>query len=86
MTSTPRPLLIFPCNGNAVEALDCLGDAYRCIGFVEPAQIVLDLAIEARSFLGDPCLADNPFAARHRSELRAIQGDQPRREQPRVPA
>ena len=35
MTSTPRPLLIFPCNGNAVEALDCLGDAYRCIGFVD---------------------------------------------------
>src|SRR4030095_14765611 len=31
----PRPLLIFPCNGNGVEALDCLGDAYRCIGFVD---------------------------------------------------
>jgi sugar O-acyltransferase (sialic acid O-acetyltransferase NeuD family) len=30
-----RPLLIFPCNGNGVEALDCLGDAYRCLGFVD---------------------------------------------------
>jgi sugar O-acyltransferase (sialic acid O-acetyltransferase NeuD family) len=30
-----RPLLIFPCNGNGVEALDCLGDAYRCVGFVD---------------------------------------------------
>ena len=35
MASAPRPLLIFPCNGNGIEALDCLGDAYRCIGFVD---------------------------------------------------
>jgi len=31
----PRPLLIFPCNGSGVEALDCLGDAYRCVGFID---------------------------------------------------
>ena len=31
----PWPLLIFPYNGNGLEALDCLGDAYRCIGFVD---------------------------------------------------
>jgi len=30
-----RPLLIFPCNGNGLEALDCLGDEYECIGFVD---------------------------------------------------
>lgn len=30
-----RPLLIFPCNGNAIEALDALGDAWHCIGFVD---------------------------------------------------
>ena len=30
-----RPLLVFPCNGNGVEALECLGDAYRCVGFVD---------------------------------------------------
>jgi sugar O-acyltransferase (sialic acid O-acetyltransferase NeuD family) len=29
------PLLIFPCNGNAIEALDCLGDTYRIVGFVD---------------------------------------------------
>ena len=30
MSSTAnRPLLIFPCNGNGVEALDCLGGAYE---------------------------------------------------------
>jgi sugar O-acyltransferase (sialic acid O-acetyltransferase NeuD family) len=35
LASAPQPLLIFPCNGNGIEALDCLGDAYRCIGFVD---------------------------------------------------
>ncbi len=31
----PAPLLIFPCNGNGLEALDCLGHAWHCIGFVD---------------------------------------------------
>ena len=35
MTPSARPLLIFPCNGNGLEALDCLGDAFRCVGFVD---------------------------------------------------
>jgi sugar O-acyltransferase (sialic acid O-acetyltransferase NeuD family) len=30
-----RPLLIFPCNGNGIEALDCLGDDYECVGFID---------------------------------------------------
>ncbi len=30
-----RPLLIFPCNGNGIEALDGLGEAWHCIGFVD---------------------------------------------------
>jgi sugar O-acyltransferase (sialic acid O-acetyltransferase NeuD family) len=30
-----RPLLIFPCNGNAIEALDALGEAWHCIGFID---------------------------------------------------
>jgi len=33
--SARRPLLIFPCNGNGLEALDCLGDEYECVGFVD---------------------------------------------------
>jgi sugar O-acyltransferase (sialic acid O-acetyltransferase NeuD family) len=28
-------LLIFPFNGNGVEALDCLADQFECIGFVD---------------------------------------------------
>lgn len=31
----PTPLLIFPCNGNGLEALDCLGEEYLMIGFVD---------------------------------------------------
>lgn len=31
----PIPLLIFPCNGNGLEALDCVGDRYRVVGFVD---------------------------------------------------
>jgi sugar O-acyltransferase (sialic acid O-acetyltransferase NeuD family) len=34
-TQERTPLLIFPCNGNGVEAIDCLGDRFRLIGFVD---------------------------------------------------
>jgi sugar O-acyltransferase (sialic acid O-acetyltransferase NeuD family) len=30
-----RPLLIFPFNGNGLEALDCLGGKFRLLGFVD---------------------------------------------------
>jgi sugar O-acyltransferase (sialic acid O-acetyltransferase NeuD family) len=30
-----QPLLIFPYNGNGIEALDCIGSDYRLIGFVD---------------------------------------------------
>jgi sugar O-acyltransferase (sialic acid O-acetyltransferase NeuD family) len=30
-----RDLLIFPANGNGLEALDCLGTSFRCLGFVD---------------------------------------------------
>jgi sugar O-acyltransferase (sialic acid O-acetyltransferase NeuD family) len=35
LSAGAQPLLIFPCNGNGLEALDCLGEAYRCVGFVD---------------------------------------------------
>jgi sugar O-acyltransferase (sialic acid O-acetyltransferase NeuD family) len=34
-TGEARPLLIFPCNGNALEALDCLGGEWRLLGFID---------------------------------------------------
>lgn len=30
-----QDLLIFPCNGNGIEALDCLGNEFNFIGFVD---------------------------------------------------
>ncbi len=30
-----KDLLIFPYNGNAIEALDCVGSEYRFIGFID---------------------------------------------------
>lgn len=30
-----RKLIVFPFNGNGIEALDCLGDAYELVGFVD---------------------------------------------------
>jgi sugar O-acyltransferase (sialic acid O-acetyltransferase NeuD family) len=30
-----KPLLIFPCNGNGIEALHCLGHRHRMLGFVD---------------------------------------------------
>jgi sugar O-acyltransferase (sialic acid O-acetyltransferase NeuD family) len=30
-----KKLLIFPCNGNGLEALDCVGSDYECIGFID---------------------------------------------------
>src|SRR5687768_3068122 len=30
-----KKLLIFPFNGNALEALDCIGDAFEVVGFVD---------------------------------------------------
>jgi sugar O-acyltransferase (sialic acid O-acetyltransferase NeuD family) len=34
-TAASRSLLIFPCNGNGVEALDCLGRTHEFIGFID---------------------------------------------------
>jgi sugar O-acyltransferase (sialic acid O-acetyltransferase NeuD family) len=33
--SPTQELLVFPCNGNGLEALDCLGSSWRCVGFVD---------------------------------------------------
>ena len=42
----PAPLFVFPANGNALEALDCLGDAYSLLAFVDdtPAKQAAGLA------------------------------------------
>ena len=63
MSPAPRPLLIFPCNGNALEALDCLGSAFRCIGFVDDTPAKQGTEVAGLPVLGRGALRDMPEAA-----------------------
>lgn len=85
-----RALLVFPCNGNGIEALDCLGDAFRCIGFVDdtPHKQGIDccghpvLGREALDRFGDACVLavpGSPTSYRTRRRLIADLGVDPRR-------
>ena len=67
--ATPRALLIFPCNGNGIEALDGLGTAYEMIGFVDdtPAKQ------SARTF-GHAVHARSAFARWPEAEVLAVPG------------
>jgi sugar O-acyltransferase (sialic acid O-acetyltransferase NeuD family) len=52
----PLPLLIFPLNGNGIEALDCLGQAHELLGFVtdgEPdaSYVALGVPVSGREAL-----------------------------------
>lgn len=39
MSERAQPsLLIFPCNGNALEALDCLGESWNFLGFIDDTE------------------------------------------------
>jgi sugar O-acyltransferase (sialic acid O-acetyltransferase NeuD family) len=58
----PRPLLIFPCNGNGVEALDCLGATYRCVGFVDDTPEKQRTGAHGHPVFGRAALGDRPDA------------------------
>lgn len=77
------PLLIFPCNGNGIEALACLGGAWRFIGFVDdtPDKQGTDPtghAVLSRAALGQfpdaMVLAVPGSPASYRSRQRLIEG------------
>ena len=57
-----QPLLIFPCNGNGLEALDCLGAAYRMIGFVDDTPEKQNAAMQGYPVYGRNGLARWPMA------------------------
>lgn len=57
-----RPLLIFPSNGNALEALDCLGNAFRLIGFVDDSPEKLGRTLHGHEVFPRAALADWPDA------------------------
>lgn len=46
-----KPLLIFPCNGNAMEACDCLGEGHELVGFIDD-----DSAMQGKTVHGWPIL------------------------------
>jgi len=58
----PVPLLIFPCNGNGVEALDCLGESHELIGFVDDAPEKQGTQVHAYAVLGREALLQYPDA------------------------
>lgn len=51
-------MILFPCNGNAHEALDCLSDDAKAIGFVDDDltkhnKTVFDLPVHQRNFIAE---------------------------------
>lgn len=71
-------LLLFPCNGNALEAFDCLGGEFRAIGFIDddPEKIgttIIGLPVWSRRALSDfpdakvLAVPGSPISFRHRA-------------------
>lgn len=66
--AAPRPLLIFPRNGNALEALDCLGARWSMQGFVD------DVAEHRAPWHGHPVGDRSWFAQRPDASVLAVPG------------
>ena len=56
------PLLIFPFNGNALEALDCLGQRFRLVGFIDDTPAKRAAGSPHGPVLGREALARHPEA------------------------
>jgi sugar O-acyltransferase (sialic acid O-acetyltransferase NeuD family) len=57
------PLLIFPCNGNGVEAIGCLGPRHRLLGFINDGPPRAAYTALGPSIWGREALRDMPEAA-----------------------
>jgi sugar O-acyltransferase (sialic acid O-acetyltransferase NeuD family) len=64
-----RSLLIFPCNGNGIEAVDGLGDAWHCIGFVDDTA-----AKQAQGCMGMPVYGRAAFEHAPDAAVLAVPG------------
>jgi sugar O-acyltransferase (sialic acid O-acetyltransferase NeuD family) len=82
-SSGPRPLLIFPCNGNGIEALECIGEAYRFVAFVDDTREKQGMDPRMSLVLGRAALAEREDAcvlavpggpASYRSRKHVIEG------------
>ena len=60
--ASARPLLIFPFNGNGLEALDCLGDAWTLAGFVDDTPAKQGQTVHGHSVFGREAFARLPDA------------------------
>lgn len=60
--SASSPLLIFPYNGNGLEALDCLGESWHCIGFVDDTPGKQGLPVYGYPVLSRAALTEKPEA------------------------
>lgn len=60
--SPARDLLLFPCNGNAAEALDCLGDAFRPVGFIDDSPAKAGTTVFGVPVLSRRALSELPDA------------------------
>lgn len=58
-----QPLLIFPYNGNGIEAIDCLGEQYRFIAFIDDTPDKQGTGIQGYPVLGRATLAEMPETA-----------------------
>jgi sugar O-acyltransferase (sialic acid O-acetyltransferase NeuD family) len=56
------PLLIFPFNGNGLEALDCLDDAYRLVAFVDDTPEKQGISPFGHAVLSRAALGQQPEA------------------------
>lgn len=81
--SPVEPLLVFPCNGNAIEALDCLGSRWEMLGFVDDAEAkkgsrVHGVAVHGRELLArrseTKVLAVPGSPSSYRSRRQVIEG------------
>jgi sugar O-acyltransferase (sialic acid O-acetyltransferase NeuD family) len=64
-----RPLLIFPCNGNGIEALDALGESWHCVGFVDDTP-----EKQASRCMGQSVRGRSAFNARPDASVLAVPG------------
>jgi sugar O-acyltransferase (sialic acid O-acetyltransferase NeuD family) len=69
VTAIRQPLLIFPCNGNGVEALDCLGGQFEMLGFVDDTP-----EKQAQTVMGHVVLSRAAFSTRHDAAVLAVPG------------
>jgi sugar O-acyltransferase (sialic acid O-acetyltransferase NeuD family) len=64
-----RPLLVFPCNGNALEALGCLGDTWALEAFIDDTPDK-----QAEGCAGHPVRGREALARSPRAHVLAVPG------------